>query len=331
MRNSLCILHWMPVEDFPPAMNMARYFAEQPGWDVSLCTNRNHLGRREFLHEALEVVRGIFPSGTSGIRRLLAYGSFHVKSFVHLLKKRPDVILYIEPHSAFPVFLSRLFTRRPRIFIHYHEYHSPEEFQKPGMRMARWFHSLEKSRLYPVAQWISQTNESRMKLFHEGNPEIDVSKMAVLPNFPPASWWDGENRAWTLETAPLRLVYVGALSRVDTFIEEAVAWIKEMGPTEATLDIYSYNLHGETRAWLNRVADDQIRFHDQGIAYDELPQVLRRFHVGLILYKGNTPNYVHNASNKLFEYLSCGLDVIYPKTNDWRETVCQHGYQAPRH
>lgn len=306
----------MPVEDFPPAINTARYFAQKPGWDVSLCTNRSHLGRAEFRHEAVDVVRGIFPTGKSGIRRFLAYGSFHLKSLFKLLKIKPDVILYIEPHSALPAFLSRLFTRRPRIFIHYHEYHSPAEFDKPGMRMAKWFHHLEKYWLYPAAEWISQTNESRLKLFLEDNPEIATSKLNILPNYPPSCWWEGVNRAWPQAEAgkqPLRIVYVGALSRADTFIEEAVAWVKELGPATAILDIYSYNLHGETRAWLNDEADDQIRFHDQGIAYDELPQLLRGFHAGLILYKSNTPNYVYNATNKLFEYLACGLDVIYPR------------------
>ena len=49
------------------------------------------------------------------------------------------------------------------------------------------------------------------------------------------------------------------------------------------------------------------------MAYDDLPDLLRDFHAGLILYKGNTPNYIYNETNKLFEYLACGLDVLYPR------------------
>ena len=30
------------------------------------------------------------------------------------------------------------------------------------------------------------------------------------------------------------------------------------------------------------------------------------------MYKGHIPNYVYNAPNKLFEYLTSGLDVWYP-------------------
>ncbi len=303
----------MPIEYFPPAVNMVKYFSGKNEWAVSVCTNWNHLGREDFSDSLVEMVRGTFPTGRSGLNRIFAYLSFHLKSFFHILKNKPDFILYIEPHSAFPVFLSRLVFRRALIFIHYHEYHSPEEFLKPGMRMAKWFHGIEKKWLYPTASWISQTNGDRLRMFLQDNPGVDVDKATVLPNYPSASWWSGKNKAWEGNNVAefTRLVYVGALSRVDTFIEEIVNWVKSKTP-RFTLDIYCYNLHPETRSYLRQATDGQVRFHEQGIPYEDLPGLLRTFHAGLILYKGNTPNYVHNASNKLFEYLACGLDVIYP-------------------
>ena len=55
-------------------------------------------------------------------------------------------------------------------------------------------------------------------------------------------------------------------------------------------------------------------FHEHGVEYDQLPALLRQFDVGVILYRCRTVNYQYNASNKLFEYLMCGLDVWYPPT-----------------
>jgi hypothetical protein len=49
------------------------------------------------------------------------------------------------------------------------------------------------------------------------------------------------------------------------------------------------------------------------VPYYEIPNVLGRYQIGLVLHKGDTLNYVHNAPNKLFEYLSCGLDVWFPR------------------
>ena len=304
------------MEYFPPVMNMARFFALQDQWDVSVCTNRNQLGRQDFSSSSVTLIRGSFPTGKRGIKRIFSYLSFHLKSLDHLLTSRPDVILYIEPHSALPVFLSRLIRRKGRLFIHYHEYHRPDDFDKPGMRMARWCNHLEKAWLYPVADWISQTNEDRLKLFLKDHPGIDPSRTGVLPNYPPASWWSGRNKAWQEVKAgdePIRMVYVGALSRADTFIEEVVTWIVNLASPAVTLDIFSFNMHEETRTYLKNVANERIRLHEGGVDYDDLPDLLREYHVGLILYRGNTPNYVYNASNKLFEYLACGLDVIYPR------------------
>ena len=188
--------------------------------------------------------------------------------------------------------------------------------KKPGMRLARICNKLEKLFLYSRARWISQTNESRLKLFLADQPGIDRSCASLLPNYPPLAWWGEENRAWRdVRTGreTIRMVYVGALSRAETFIGDVVESVKNQSIEIITLDIYSYNLHEETRKYLREVANEQIRFHESGVNYSDLPSLLKGFHVGLILYKGNTQNYVHNATNKLFEYLACGLDVIFPK------------------
>ena len=54
-----------------------------------------------------------------------------------------------------------------------------------------------------------------------------------------------------------------------------------------------------------------ITLHE-GIQYQELPDVLTKYDVGVILYTGHIENYIYNAPNKLFEYLACGLDVWFP-------------------
>ena len=148
-------------------------------------------------------------------------------------------------------------------------------------------------------------------MFLGDHPTLDSAKVQILPNYPPQIWHATDNRAWLLEPAsPLRLIYVGSLSRRDTFIAEVIDWVVEN--ENAELDIYCYNLDGDTREFLGSIDDARVRFHAQGVDYDELPQLLSDYHVGLILYRANTPNYEFNASNKLFEYLAVGLDVWYP-------------------
>jgi len=112
----------------------------------------------------------------------------------------------------------------------------------------------------------------------------------------------------------LRLVYVGSVSLHDTFIGPLVEWLVSHPESQIQLDVYAYNCDPLTAEFLRNAQGDVVRFHEGGIEYDDLPDLLRKFDVGVILYRCHTVNFQYNASNKLFEYLTCGLDVWYPRT-----------------
>ena len=112
----------------------------------------------------------------------------------------------------------------------------------------------------------------------------------------------------------VRLVYVGSVSLHDTFIGPLVEWLLANPTMRIQLDVFAYNTDPTTREFLRKADGEIVRFHDRGVVYDELPVLLRQFDVGVILYRCRTVNYQYNASNKLFEYLMCGLDVWYPPT-----------------
>lgn len=230
-----------------------------------------------------------------------------------MLWLRPHSVLYVEPQSVLPVFIYTLLARRCRILIHNHEYHDQHQFLRPGMRLVRIYHWLERKFIFPRAEWISQTNEDRIRLFKADFPAIDSEKIHELPNLPPAQWLDTPNTAWADNVKPLRLVYVGSLSCHDTFIKEITDWIEADSTDRCELDVYSYNRTADVDELFDACTCPKIKFYGNGIPYEELPAVLSQYHVGLILYKATTTNYVFNASNKLFEYLALGLDVWFPK------------------
>ncbi len=306
------LVHWMPLEMYPPAMNLARDLVER-GWDVTIHTTKNRHGLVEFGAPAVKVHRSADASSGNSAAKAFAYSGFHLGTARRLISDPPDAVIYFEPQSSFPVFLALTSARGIPVFVHHHEYHEPDEFEKPGMRLARMFHRLEQRALFPRARWISHTNEARRELFLADNGESLRQKTKILRNLPPRSWSAEPNRAWAKGDAkPLRMVYVGSLSCSDTSIESCVQWVQAQEPGSVTLDIYAYNTDGETATFLQSVKSTAIRFHSQGIPYDDLPHLLRDFHCGLILYRAQTLNYRHNASNKLFEYLACGLDVLFP-------------------
>jgi hypothetical protein len=96
------------------------------------------------------------------------------------------------------------------------------------------------------------------------------------------------------------------------FLAEMAGYVKGR-PNECYWDIYSTNVSNEVLAFFKANEDSNIKFKG-GVPYDELPQILSQYHIGLILYRGHIPNYVYNIPNKLFEYHVCGLDVWFPTT-----------------
>lgn len=316
VKKRIAIVHWFPVERFPPAFNLVRTLESIGSFRILLATTSDRRRQMAFSSD-VAVRRTPFPTGTTGrILRLLRYIQFPLLVFVRLVRFRPDCILYYEPHSALPVCMYVLFFPRCRIFAHYHEYHSPEEFLCRGMRFARVCHWAEKQFLYRRLEWLSQTNEARLQLFLRDHPGFRVRICHELPNFPPSSWGEQDHVQRLKPRIPLRLVYVGALSVVDTFIAEVARWISVVPEGMVLLDIYTTNIDREARSVLSQLRSERIRVFDEGVAYDDLPALLREYDVGLILYRGNTLNYIHNAPNKLFEYLACGLDVWFPRQMD---------------
>jgi len=180
------------------------------------------------------------------------------------------------------------------------------------MRLVRIYHWLEKKFIFQRAEWISQTNTDRIQFFQRDFPDIDSTRLHELPNLPPQLWMETPNRAWKTQDGKLRLVYVGSLSCEDTFIRELVEWMDSDSAANCELDVYSYNHTSEVKQLFEANTNSRISFHEDGVAYEQLPEVLSEYHVGLILYRATTTNYMFNASNKLFEYLALGLDVWYP-------------------
>ena len=296
-------------------MNLLNYFSGLPDCMVAVCSSHNDRGLVEFTNSSVQFSRGRYPNRRlSRLRRLFAFLQFPMLALWKMIRFRPDVVLYIEPHSSLPATLFRLINSRHRLFVHYHEYYEPDHFHAPGMRMIAFYHWFERTLLYRRAEWISQTNADRVRMFCEDHPQVDRSKVHVLTNLPPAAWRKTAGLTWPSHAQEtLKLLYVGSLSLHDTFIAELVEWLRRQPEGQFSLDVYSTNCDGPAEDFLNRSAGPNLRFHAEGIPYENLPDVLPEYHVGVILYRGNTRNYVYNETNKLFEYLACGLDVWYPR------------------
>jgi hypothetical protein len=225
------------------------------------------------------------------------------------------VVIYVEPHSAIAAWIYyKLLWGKGRLFIHHHEYYEPGDYQRPGMNLPRLGARLEKQFLFSKAEWISQTNDDRLNLVKKNHPEILAKSWHIMPNYPPADW--GKNSLIKTskpgKDSPLKIVYVGSASFDDTYIEDIISWVASQADAVA-LHVCGYNVTDDVWTWLEGQDFPNVSHDRNGFTYDELPGLLRAFDVGLVLYKGNTTNFIYNVPNKVFEYLRCGLEIWYPK------------------
>lgn len=312
--DKLAILHFQPLEKYPPVMNWLNYlqYIGQPGLKIKVYTHRASLSKNIFKVRKGEMQISRFPSlSRLSWIRYLQYTLYYTISFFRLILWRPQAVLYYETLSAFPaIWYKKYINRRCQLLVHYHEYTSLAEHHK-GMKVNLWANRLEK-KSYGLCNWISHTNAVRLELFASDAAIDNRSQLRVLPNYPPKSWHNAaELKAVKNCAGPIRLIYVGALSLDTLFTKEVASWVAAF-PNLLHWDIYSDNHESEALNYLQRLAAPNITFRGS-VDYFQLPGILQNYDVGLILYKGHIPNFVYNAPNKLFEYLVCGLHVWYPQ------------------
>jgi hypothetical protein len=319
----LVVLHFNPLELYPPAMNLLQHLAQTLGPDTEIIVYTQSTGENlpEFKISGASVRiirRGIQKSGQSPLRRLLGYWRYYSRASLDLFRHRPDVVLAVETLSVLPAYLYKKWgAGRSALMIHYHEYISLTEY-RDGMKLQRWIHGLE-CKVYPQTAWVSHTNEERMRRFLQDHVPVKVPHTAIIPNYPTRSWIRPEPKT---QERPLRVVYVGSVDLNTMYVKEFAEWVVSRNG-EVVWDIYALHVPAATQEYLETVQPEWIRFRGSCYYYD-LPHLLQGYDVGVVLYKGVMPNHIYAVSNKVLEYAVCGLDVWYA-----REMVGTYPYDTP--
>lgn len=310
--SKIAVIHFAPLELYPPIQNLLNELArERANTTIDVFTTspiQTVLSPFRVSSDRINLIRiGKSDMRLSPFLRYINYFRFFFSVLLRMLWYRYEKIMYFETISSWPAYIyKRFFKKDCEIVIHYHEYTTPDEYEK-GMKLTRYFHRLEKQ-LYSDASWVSHTNLFRMEKFKKDLFPVVISNPRIIPNYPPRKWHQAPRHVVSL---PVKIVYVGALSLTTMYTKEFSNWVVEQ-KGKVIWDIFSYNHSVEAMEYIRCIHSENVRMHE-GVSYDRLPGILKGYDVGVILYNGHIPNYVYNAPNKLFEYLTCGLDVWFPQ------------------
>ena len=305
-----CIVHFLPVEKYPPAINFLKILAADKELEIHLVTVNQENGKKKLEIPGVRIHRfGAIKNKRSSLSRMFFYIGFFFRTLLLLIRVKPSSLLYYESISAgAPCIYKKWFNKSCRLFIHNHEYKSPQELNS-GIFFNRWVYKIERS-VFKKADWVSHTNEDRMRFFLNDMGKDAPTQTHILPNHPPVDFGKYAKDSKTDRKPPVGIVYIGALSVDEFFLKEMATWVAS-NPSNCYWDIYSDNYQPEVLAYLKELNAPNISFKG-GVEYSELSKILPKYTVGIILYTGHIPNYVYNVPNKLFEYHVCGLDTWFP-------------------
>jgi hypothetical protein len=309
------LIHYHPLEQYPPAMNMIDFFSNEKKIKLKVCSTKPALLRNLQLYAStgiasVDIIRPI-SQHKNKYKRYFGYLVFHLVCLFRIIAFRPSTIMYIDTLSSWPaLFYKKIINKKVKMIVHYHEYTTPEDYRNI-MILNYKMHQMEK-KMYSSFNWVSHTNIERMHFFRNDILMKDIKfdhLFHILPNYPKPDWIVTENTNHTFNCEKIRLVYVGSLGIKNMYLLELFDWINSK-KGKYSLDIYAHNIDDETRNTLNNLNFEDIHYHG-GCDYQQLESILPLYDVGLVIYKPFSTNTIHAVSNKVFEYLAFGLDVWF--------------------
>ncbi len=303
--NKIAIVHFQPLEKYPPVMNVINSISRFDNTHCDVFTINNSV-ENWFAPDKILINRVGGAIKDNSISRYWCYIKFNVFTFISLIIKKPNAVVAFETYSVLPIYLYKKLFFKTKVHIHYHEYTSSEEIKRSSYYF-KVLHALEK-KLFRTCESISHTNEDRMQLFLKEYHFINPSKGIIAPNLPPSNWYDyAKSYKKENTTGIVRLVHVGALSMDTMHVKKMVEWVLAQKGL-FTLDFYTDNSTDSVRKYIVELKSNHIQLLE-GINYYELPKILKNYDIGITLYNGYIANHVYAVPNKVMEYLACGLRV----------------------
>lgn len=280
-KRKLTIVHYANVNLYPPVQNLLAELSVSDGPEVELITGY----RYEF--PGLRVVnpKGFFQYSRS---KLLHYAWWFLVLLWKSAREVPGTKTLVYEANSFPALLLK--SIRPDVWLHFHEYRRPDRTQ---LSFFEWLSEREIRRLIMKPVYVSHVTKTRKRLLMDEGVKLR-NEIRVMWNCPRLEW---SERLEPSETLANTVIMVGALGE-NTWSKEVMEAFE--GQNEYELHVYGKDEFESTR---------NVKYCGW-VDYQDLPERLSNYRVGLVWYNNQSINFTSGISNKIFEYLHCGLHAI---------------------
>lgn len=311
MTSSILFVQYTNPASYPP-LEHAADILQREGWDVAMAGTFDR--RQPFAMSARHIPMFLLPFEPGGWRQKLHYVWFTLW-LVGLVVRRQPRWLYVSDALVCPAALvARWFVDG----IVYHEHDAPTNLaDSPFMAFVAW----ARARVVGHAALVVVPAEGRLAAL----PQVDAARCLVVWNTPMQAEVATDVRP-PARSSSLRVLYHGTVvpARMPLTVVDALAQC----PDSVTLDIVGYETLGHP-GWAQTLVDrartlglgDRVRYVGMLPSRADVLAHAATCDVGLALMPAVTDdpneNAMAGASNKAFDYLSCGLPLVVSDRPEW--------------
>ena len=313
---------------YPPLQHSSHIFAES-GWAVRfLGIESEGAAEKLELRPHPNIQEQKWSRYAPGLLQKAHYVGFGIWAAWNILRWQPQWIYASDPLIC-PIALALSYL--PRVHFIYHEHDSPPDNNKPGRTLYERFGLWTRRLLARRAELCILPNEDRCEVFSR----------STATRRPVQCVWNCPDLSEVIEipkpavNGPLRLYYHGTIvpCRLPFTTLEAMA----MAPRGIKLSIVGYEPNGYV-GYVERLEQEAKRvgvgsqFHYLGPlpSRRDMLSVCRNSDVGIALMPMRNGDLnessMAGASNKPFDYLSCGLALLVSDLPEWKKMFVKPGY-----
>lgn len=315
MRSILYVQYTDPAA-YPPLIRSALLLAEK-GWQVRLIGVEAQGAARDLkfpVHPSISI--NLMPQPAGGWRKIVGYSKFLALCRGEV-KRTSAGVVYCSDIRSYPVGLWATVGAKCLTVLHEHDPPSTD-----GGALLKTLRKIRRTLARRATIVVVPQDERARRFIAETDCSPD--RMHVVYNCPLRREAEALDCAQTDNKSAFTLWYHGALGagQLPMTVIDALAEL----PDDVRLEVAGY----ETVSAIGYVARMQARARELGLsgrvhfhgAVPERADLLRiasRADLGLSLFATRFRDPMVGASNKPFDYLACGLPLLVPSTEEWRD------------
>lgn len=266
------------------------------------------------------------PKNPSTLQKLLQFKSFTFKIRKIILEQQPDVVIVHDNLALYSLHLVLKFTTVQSL-LWYHNHDIPQITNIRKYSIGWWAAKVDNS-VFPKLHLFTLPTNERLKFFPI---ELLSCSPLVIPNYPLKSYVERFKRPLKTHDQ-LRIIYQGEIT-FSHGILEIIAILKEKKINGKSIHLtlignidkdFEIELHKSITSFN---AEDAVTIKPR-VPYSDLIKETVKHHIGLAAITPTGINYetAGTASNKIYEYASCGLAVLYYNSQHYEKYLGKYSW-----